>query len=138
VSATTIAPTQPEVLICRLCSRAVDEFAPGRTICLPCKRRRDLDYKHNRPTGPVIPASPDPAPAVRLRLMLDRWRREGWPFDRAWRAALIVALAGLPKVPRREWREALAETEPIWRAAYIGESLAVTDAMSVLAVAATE
>jgi len=64
------------------------------------------------------PKPRDLAPLVKLRAHLLASRENGEAFADAWPPAVALALKGLSRAERREWRTALFRTQSTWEACY--------------------
>lgn len=89
--------------------------------CLGC--RRDYRERLEHPKGVAatnhhVDRAPDPEPAVRLRLALERHRAAGRPLSSAWPAATTEALRGLAPLEAVSWRQTFTATRKPWAAGY--------------------
>lgn len=123
----------------RMCSKCgkekpVSEFsrlARGRngleTECRTCRNRRRRRSKAiaDRPNGheainQAVEHAPDPQPAIRLRIELERLRDAGRPWRVAWPIAVGGALRDLPPGEAASWRRVFNETRGAWQGSYCG------------------
>lgn len=61
-----------------------------------------------------------PTPAAQMREALEHHRRLGLGFELAWKRGLERMRWPEEKLPRDEWKRALANDKAVWEAAYNG------------------
>jgi hypothetical protein len=102
------------------CREPVDRPYARCATCRKRKSQRERLRRAGNPEGRSSPSrSPDPAPAVELRIELEHHRTEGLTFDVAWRDSLAVILARIrPRTERESWSGTFWMTRGAWRSAY--------------------
>jgi hypothetical protein len=127
VSPAPLLPSLPmttagAVRLCIQCHQEVDLRPDRYARCSGCRERKRRHEQKRRATGVIevrATVPPDPAPAIDLRLELQRHRAEDRPFEMAWNDALRVILARIRSVHERQlWAGALWATRPSWEAGY--------------------
>jgi hypothetical protein len=71
---------------------------------------------------PPVEHGDDVRPAIRMRLLLQRDKRDcrGISFSEAFDSNIELCVKGLPSHRAEEWRQALRDTRTAWQAAYEG------------------
>jgi hypothetical protein len=75
---------------------------------------------------PVEQVPDDTRPAIRMRLLLQRDKRDcaGITFAEAFDTNIELCVKGLPSHRAEQWRQALLDTRDAWEAAYSGSRTA--------------
>jgi hypothetical protein len=113
--------SEQEAITERTCRRCGGSRFNAANECIDCASRRKRRWERRRALGDIeIDAGPDNRPAIRMRLLLERDRRDcpRLTFDDAFDSNLELAVAGLPALERDDWLAALRAMRPHWRAGY--------------------
>src|SRR4051812_4256173 len=90
--------------------------------CLDCRRARKREQHAQlsaRLGHRVVDGAPDRQPAETMRQELGQLRAQGFPFERAWKVALMRATSELePPDERASWLQALRGSQQAWEAGY--------------------